>query len=150
MLGGKRLQTFLPYPDFRRSAAVLDRQRLGKQRVEALQLLRARHGTSRWRHHPAYKMWEPYPIALGIYGLTACAEWIDRGYKDRLITEFSNELVRVREEPFSWPSLPVYPPWLGSRKFHLAHRSNLVRKMPEHYRQYWPDVPDDLEYIWPV
>jgi len=29
------MQTFLPYPDFARSAAVLDRQRLGKQRLEA-------------------------------------------------------------------------------------------------------------------
>ena len=29
------MQTFLPYEDFRASARVLDRQRLGKQRVEA-------------------------------------------------------------------------------------------------------------------
>lgn len=35
------MQTFLPYEDFNQSTAVLDRQRLGKQRVEALQLLKA-------------------------------------------------------------------------------------------------------------
>ncbi len=35
------MQTFLPYPDFARSAAVLDPARLGKQRVETLQILRA-------------------------------------------------------------------------------------------------------------
>lgn len=35
------MQTFLPYPDFRQSAKVLDRARLGKQRVECLQLARA-------------------------------------------------------------------------------------------------------------
>jgi len=35
------MQTFLPFPDFQQSAAVLDRARLGKQRVEALQTLRA-------------------------------------------------------------------------------------------------------------
>ena len=33
------MQTFLPFPDFQQSAAVLDRVRLGKQRVEALQIL---------------------------------------------------------------------------------------------------------------
>ena len=37
------MQTFLPYPDFARSAAVLDRQRLGKQRVEVLQILKDGH-----------------------------------------------------------------------------------------------------------
>ena len=35
------MQTFLPYPDFAASAAALDDRRLGKQRVEALQVLRA-------------------------------------------------------------------------------------------------------------
>lgn len=30
------MQTFLPYPDFVESASVLDRQRLGKQRVEVI------------------------------------------------------------------------------------------------------------------
>ena len=34
------MQTFLPYPDFIASARVLDSKRLGKQRVEALQVLR--------------------------------------------------------------------------------------------------------------
>ena len=35
------MQTFLPYPAFDLSAQVLDRQRLGKQRVETLQVLKA-------------------------------------------------------------------------------------------------------------
>lgn len=33
------MQTFLPYPDFEQSAKCLDNRRLGKQRVEVLQLL---------------------------------------------------------------------------------------------------------------
>jgi hypothetical protein len=47
------VQTFLPYPDFAESAQVLDQARLGKQRVEALQVLRAvtlpGYG---WQSHP--------------------------------------------------------------------------------------------------
>jgi len=33
------MQTFLPYPDFVQTSKVLDNKRLGKQRVEALQIL---------------------------------------------------------------------------------------------------------------
>ena len=35
------MQTFLPYADFERSAKSLDYKRLGKQRVEAMQLIKA-------------------------------------------------------------------------------------------------------------
>ena len=35
------MQTFLPYPDFRESLESLDYKRLGKQRVEALQLVKS-------------------------------------------------------------------------------------------------------------
>ena len=35
------MQTFLPYSSFYQSARVLDRQRLGKQRVETLQILKS-------------------------------------------------------------------------------------------------------------
>ena len=54
------MQTFLPYKDFSRSAKVLDRQRLGKQRVEGLQILQCLLGIGslRWKNHPAVKMWK--------------------------------------------------------------------------------------------
>ena len=38
------MQTFMPYPDYSESARCLDRQRLGKQRVEAFQILRSPEG----------------------------------------------------------------------------------------------------------
>ena len=48
------MQTFLPVPDFAESARLLDPARLGKQRVETLQVLRAielpDYG---WASHPA-------------------------------------------------------------------------------------------------
>jgi hypothetical protein len=50
------MQTFLPYESYARSAAVLDRQRLGKQRVEAMQILRVLAGeTAGWGNHPAVR-----------------------------------------------------------------------------------------------
>lgn len=40
------MQTFLPYPDFKKSLQALDYRRLGKQRVEAYQIIRFLKATS--------------------------------------------------------------------------------------------------------
>lgn len=136
------MQTFLPDPSFIRSAQCLDRQRLGKQRVEVLQLLRALAGETRgWVNHPAARMWKGYEYVLIQYGKVVCAEWIRRGYKDTCTAQ-----IVVYENKFSGVT---NPPWLGNEAFHLSHQSNLVRKLPVHYRQFFPDVPDDLPYVWP-
>ena len=59
------MQTFLPYPDDRASAADLDDRRLGKQRVETLQILRAlTWRTYGWQNHPAVRMWRGFVPAL--------------------------------------------------------------------------------------
>ncbi|WP_395817144.1 hypothetical protein [Curtobacterium flaccumfaciens] len=41
------------------------------------------------------------------------------------------------------------PPWNDDEALHVSHRSKLVQKAPEHYRELFPDVPDDLDYVWP-
>lgn len=142
------MQTFLPYPSFRESARVLDRPRLGKQRVEAFQLLRAQtvpgYG---WRHHPAAKMWTGYVPALVAYGVAMTDEWIASGRADTVrdkLLAFAPEIDGVPQEELD------VPPWLGGEAFHLSHRSNLIRKDPEHYRPIFGDIPDDLPYIWPT
>ena len=136
------MQTFLPYKSFAQSAACLDMRRLGKQRVEAKQILMALTGESKgWVNHPATKMWRGYESALATYGLMCCNEWKMRGYTDTLTTYFC--YVSVPE------SNGKMPDWLTD-EFCLSHRSNLIRKMPEYYGPMWPDVPDDLPYVWPV
>src|SRR4051794_41349047 len=75
------MQTFLPYPDFARSADVLDTPRLGKQRVEALQVLRALElGEYGWRSHPVVRMWRGRTPALVAYGLAVVRAWQARGH----------------------------------------------------------------------
>lgn len=52
------MQTFLPYSSFKDSARVLDRQRLGKQRVENMQIITALLDPDYgWQNHPAVNMW---------------------------------------------------------------------------------------------
>lgn len=141
------MQTFLPYEDFRRSAEVLDRQRLGKQRLEAKQILQILLGDSKgdgWKNHPAVLMWQGFEPMLARYGSIMCFEWIRRGYKDSQ-REYFNNYTDSLLVPDSRP-----PPWLGDPEFHASHRSNLLRKDPEYYGQFGWEEPMDLPYIWPV
>lgn len=142
------MQTFLPYPDFARSAAVLDRLRLGKQRVEVLQLLRAiLVPGSGWANHPAARMWRGYHEALTLYGRAVCREWVRRGYRDSCLSKM-DDLLYEADHP--WRVSPPYPHWLGGLDFHAAHRSNLLRKDPVWYGQFgWTEGPE-LPYVWPV
>jgi hypothetical protein len=148
------MQTFLPFPDFAASAWVLDPRRLGKQRVEAIQVLRGliRPGYG-WRHHPAVRMWAGYEEALARYGLDVCAVWCSAGHADTcartLIGDAAACGVRhVRGQP-ELADAGDLPPWLGDEAFHRSHRSALVRKNPGFYRPRFGDVPDDLPYVWP-
>jgi len=134
------MQTFLPYSHFRKSAEVLDYKRLGKQRVETYQILRALDGmTKGWVNHPATKMWRGYSDALAFYGLIMCNEWVKRGYKDTLAERFINRLPSTRIE---------YPLWLGDERIHISHQSNLIRKAPEIYTPIFGAVPNDIPYYW--
>ena len=139
------MQTFLPYPDLRASCVVLDNQRLGKQRVETFQILRAlTWPTYAWKNHPAVRMWRGFTPGLVLYGVHSCREWVRRGYADA-----------VAEQLLAWtggcvPVDPPLPPWFGWEALHRSHRSALLRKRPEHYRPlFGDDVPDDLPYLWP-
>jgi hypothetical protein len=148
------VQTFLPYEDFERSMAVLDRRRLGKQRVEALQVVRGLtvpgYG---WRNHPAVKMWSGWLEALGAYGLACAGAWVAGGFADTCAVTITADLaaaglphVRTQAELAAAGELPD---WLGDADFHRSHQSALVRKDPDHYRPLFPGVPDDLPYVWP-
>ena len=79
------MQTFLPYRDFRKSFSILDYRRLGKQRVEAHQILNVlleRTDTKGWRNHPITKMWKGYEDALKMYFNLCVEEWVSRGYNN--------------------------------------------------------------------
>lgn len=149
------MQTFLPYDDFARSAAVLDDRRLGKQRVEALQVIRAlTRETYGWKHHPAVRMWEGHVEALGAYGAVVCAEWVARGRADTCAATMTEDLAaagvtRLLGQP-ALAAAGLLPPWLGDEAFHRSHRAALVRKDPAHYGPLFPGVDPDQPYVWPV
>jgi Pyrimidine dimer DNA glycosylase len=111
------VQTFLPYPDFARTAEVLDDRRLGKQRVEVLQILNAMHRTSGgWINHPATRMWRGYEPALIAYGLAIIGVWTWKGRVDtvrgKILPHLHGEPVRTQRE---LEALGMLPPWPAAR-----------------------------------
>ena len=151
------VQTFLPYPDFARSAVVLDDRRLGKQRVETLQVVRAlTRETYGWKNHPAVRMWAGFEEALGRYGLVVCEEWVRRGYADTCAATITADLATagvtvIRSEP-ALRRARALPPWLGDDRVHVSHRASLLRKQPEHYADLdgFGGLDPNLPYVWPV
>ena len=138
------MQTFLPFSDFAESARVLDYRRLGKQRVESLQILKALTTPDYgWKNHPATKMWRGHIHALAEYSVAMCDEWLRRGYKDTCREKILTQIADI-------PLITGLPNWLGDEALHASHRSNLLRKDPDYYAQFgWTDDPE-APYVWPV
>ena len=123
------MQTFLPYADFKKSAKCLDYRRLGKQRVEAKQIINLLEKYDNgvdisklaWGNHPAVRMWIGYTFRLKLYYNIILNEWIKRGYKNNMeLYEFND---------FDYREAKVdYPDWLGRKDFHDAHKSKLLLK----------------------
>ena len=149
------MQTFLPVADFEESARLLDSPRLGKQRVETLQVLRALELPDYgWTSHPVVRMWRGRTPALVAYGLASVRVWRERGFADTthtLIAEFAPDVVGVPQEELARAGM--LPSWVGDEAVHLSHRSNLLAKEPDFYRPLFQPLfgaePEDLPYVWP-
>ena len=81
-------------------------------------------------------MWQGYKDALANYHNIIIEEWIQRGYRNTM-----NHIDSKKQYE--------KPEWLGSEKLHKSHRSNLLRKDFNFYKQYdWKETTT-LEYFWP-
>ena len=135
------MQTLLPYPNYIRSVQSLDMKRLGKQRVEAMQIIKILENYDQsvgWKNHPAVKMWVGYINSLKYYTNCCIDEWIKRGYKNT-ITKYNVD--HQNEDPW----------YIGNADFHRAMRARLIEKNEEFYL---PKFPDDKnfnkgKYFWP-
>ena len=133
------MQTFLSYPNFEKSLKTLDNQRLGKQRVEAHQILNIilnRTKSKGWRNHPAVKMWKNHPNALKLYFNKSLEIWTKRGFQNNMKKEKIRGKISL-------------PNWLGKKEFHSSHRSNLLRKNKKHYSKFNWKEPNNRPYLWP-
>lgn len=172
------MQTFLPYPDFSASARVLDDKRLGKQRVECLQILNAMQpaepckkckGTGvlsvGWTRESVRQSYQ-CPVCMGTgvkprawSNHPATRMW--RGYENALIAygqsmcdewiaRGNEDTCRDKLARYMIRTMTVMPPWLGDERLHASHRAALLYKLPSHYSQFnWNETPKQ-DYYWPV
>lgn len=135
------MQTFLPYTDFKKTFKCLDYRRLGKQRVEAMQILNTltnKTNKKGWQNHPAVKMWRGSEELLKLYMNQCIEEWIHRGYNNTM--KFADvDTKKIK-----------YPEWFHWKDILLSHRANLIRKLPDHYNKFNWNVTPQNGYIWPI
>ena len=141
------MQTFIPVPDFNESAQAMDLKRLGKQIIESQQIFKAlslpEYG---WKNHPATRMWDGHRLALVKYTKAFNREWFER--RNAHHGAYLNLLNIMKQVDVSLEEFEL-PEWWGRQDVHDSHKSNLVRKFPEHYAKFWPEVSDDIPYVWP-
>jgi hypothetical protein len=123
------MQVFLPVSDVDGSLRILDKRRLGKQRVEAKQLIdtildrpmasgKPRKG---WRNHPAAVMFRRYLPALVYYYNRSLIIFEEAGGKnDKLQPETYCDIPELRPADEPW--------WWGDPQVHSSHRSRLLFK----------------------
>lgn len=171
------MQTFLPYSSFTESAKVLDNKRLGKQRVEAYQILKTLlQGPRYCKIHPYSPISNNYPycsikddlqkltshyiIKTPWYNHPAVQMWKGHEwelcmYGKIICDEWINCGFKdtMRDKFLNWFNKLANiqkPPWLGNDQFHASHRANLLRKDPKYYGQFrWKEKPSN-KYYWPT
>jgi hypothetical protein len=148
------MQTFVPYPDFAESAAVLDNKRLNKQLLEGrqiYQILVSGRRTGGWVNHPAVKMWRNYDMSFFNYLESVKDECVHRGIQ----TEKNwNAILDLHEKNWNRGSKIVMPPWWNDERVHESHRNNLYVKDSGHYAIFSSAKRvaccDKCNYFWPT
>ncbi|MCS7133323.1 MAG: pyrimidine dimer DNA glycosylase [Candidatus Caldarchaeum sp.] len=135
------MQIFRPYVDWTKSAAVLDDLRLGKQRVEAKQVINAflrklgliNDGLKGWLTHPIVLLYfnggKPYlDDVIGFFN--ACVmEWKKRGKQNNLSLNDIKHLIERVEKTSGTPVTHVHE---------IEYRRILLMKDPKHYVKVFP------------
>src|SRR3954467_4312821 len=113
------VQTFVAYADFARTAQVLDSSRLGKQRVEVIQIVRTLTVPGyAWASHPAVLMWKGHEEALAAYGASVVRAWTALGFGDTCGATIMADLAKAGHPTPPRPQAALaaageLPGWLG-------------------------------------
>ncbi len=92
-------------------------------------------------------MWRGHENALALYHRRCCNEYQRRNGQQHTGRFTLEGLIAKLGVDIANPDMP---PWLGDERVHASHRSNLIRKDPEHYGQFGWDEPPDMPYYYPT
>jgi len=133
--------TFILDQDLVASFKLLDDRRLGKQRVEAHQIINAIEGKSKgWTSHPITKGWSKHVDALKVYFNLCVMEWEGRG---------RNNSMPLYDVPMD--GSVVFPWWVVNLPVIYSHQASLLRKEPSFYSEllFPPEEYKSVGYLWP-
>lgn len=147
------VQTFILSDDIKIIFKLLDDRRLGKQRVEAHQIINIieQNNSNKkiaWQNHPAVLMWKNNVDYLKYYFNLCVTEWIARG---------KNNNYQLYDLPLNIEE----PSWWGFKPLIYSHQANLYIKNPWYYGQALQHVEGIMSsielfnqytkigYIWP-
>lgn len=137
--------TFVTFSDANAVAASLSKRNLGKQRVEAQQILNALENPGAgYSNHAITKAWRGHEDGLRHYINCMIDEFVRRGCKNNMPRHDLSHLSNV-----------VMPWWFGWDRLHYSHRAQLIIKDPPHYGPIFQGehaVPAEYlsnGYIWP-
>lgn len=161
---------FIIVPNIQLTADMMDKKRIGKQRIEVKQIIDIleeidKNGSSKSKSrvsHPAIKSWIGYTNHLKVYFNIIVRKWISYGFKNNY------ELYDIDERPYNivpcifdgkTASYDIskfnqysFPFWVSFPPFYMSHQASLCRKDPLHYRGL---LRDELKpflnngYFWP-
>lgn len=154
------MQTFLPYPDFKKSVECLDRKRLISQQNECFVILDIHKklirehktldskGLAPWERHPVTKMWWGHTRSLLDYLLLVharvCTEFIVGEATINRVCDYVEEI----DNHYLFGS-DTPPEWFGGF-IHKNHQAKLLSKDPDHYKQFGWEVKPDERSWYPV
>lgn len=143
---------YLAYKRLDHSAKILTDEELGTQRVHVYQTMKAlvrkqvvndiRGGLIPWAEHPTVLMWQGYEWLLTKYSEALTLEWVKRGYVDTLHSKIEALYNKLPS------TVGIVPKWLGIKKLHSSHRSNLLHKSNEYQKWGWSEEPEESVW-WP-
>ena len=111
---------------------LLDYRRLGKQRVEAKQIVDTiEKNTNGWKNHPVSKMWKNNIVGLKYYINCCIDEWVKRGYKN---TMKKYDLSEYLLPDGTYDELKILPWFYFNKQIQESFKASLLRKNNEYYK----------------
>jgi hypothetical protein len=159
------VNTFITSNSLEECAKNLDYRRLGKQRVECLEIINSiENPTKGWKNHPVSIMWKDHVDALKLYCNYMINEWIVRKFSNNMVYYFFGEEIfdvnciffdiktkKYEKVPKNSKYTIFFPKWFKWKEFQLSHQASLLRKDYNFYIKKFELNEDFLNsgYIWP-
>lgn len=158
------VNTFVLSTDKNKLFSHLDKKRLGKQRLEAKQIINLLERydetgelSGGFSNHPATRMWLGYTDALKVYFNLCVDEWINRGGKNTMeLYDVDVDKYRIVQCSFDFFTGKAefqedfdefcFPVWFSYPPLILSHLASLIRKDEEFYSQNFVDIMEPLFY----